>query len=347
MKVTILLLIIILFTGCFIKKQETNKKEKFPHHLYHNEYSSITVEERKGGLYGNVYYWPFKKEPSFDIPRSEWEIINNPNLASLEEESKLKLYENLPVLDGATALLPVYAAFVESVYPKRDYGFDGYIKCSTTSIAYENLLNREVDIIFCTFPSEYHLNKAKELGVSFNLTPIGREAFVFFVNIKNPTENVTTDQIRGIYSGAINNWEEINGLNVEILPYQRAENSGSQTIFQSIMGDSKIREPISLYSMGEMIERVASYINTPNAIGYSFLFYATEMVGNQAIKLLAIDGIYPSKETIQNETYPYSVLFYAITLNNNKNENIDLFINWILSDQGQYLIEKTGYIPLN
>ena len=71
------------------------------------------------------------------------------------------------------------------------------------------------------------------------------------------------------------------------------------------------------------------------------------MVNSEEIKLLAIDGIFPSKETIQSDTYPYSVIFYAITLTDNKNENSNLLINWILSEQGQYLIERTGYIPLS
>jgi phosphate transport system substrate-binding protein len=207
-------------------------------------------------------------------------------------------------------------------------------------------LNREADIIFCTHPSEYHLNKASELGVSFNLSPIGKEAFVFFVNKNNPIEKITSDQIRDIYSGKITNWKEINGKNIDILPYQRSENSGSQTIFQSIIGEIKTIEPLRIESMGKIIESVANYRNYPNAIGYSFLFFATEMIKNKEIKLLAIDGIFPSKKTIQNNTYPYSVLFYAITLNDNKNENVNLFIKWILSEQGQSLIEKTGYIPI-
>jgi len=71
------------------------------------------------------------------------------------------------------------------------------------------------------------------------------------------------------------------------------------------------------------------------------------MVKNEQIKLLSIEGIYPSRETIQNGSYPFSDNFYAIFIDNdNKNENIELFIEWMLSDQGQLLISKTGYIPI-
>jgi phosphate transport system substrate-binding protein len=99
--------------------------------------------------------------------------------------------------------------------------------------------------------------------------------------------------------------------------------------------------------MGDIINQVAVYRNFSNAIGYSFLFYSTEMVKNDQIKLLSIDGIYPSRETIQDGSYPFSDSFYAIFIDtDDKNENIEVFIEWMLSGQGQILVSKTGYIPI-
>jgi len=104
---------------------------------------------------------------------------------------------------------------------------------------------------------------------------------------------------------------------------------------------------IGLHCQCGIINRVAVYKNFPNAIGYSFLFFSTEMVKNDQIKLLSVEGVYPSKKTIQDGTYPFSDSFYAIYVDtDDKNENIDLFIEWILSEQGQELIEKTGYVPI-
>ena len=97
--------------------------------------------------------------------------------------------------------------------------------------------------------------------------------------------------------------------------------------------------------MHEMIYDVAAYRNFGSAIGYSFLFYSTEMIKNDQIKLLSINGIPPSRETIQD--YPFSQNIYAIYIDDkNKNENIDSFIEWILSEQGQELVSKAGYIPI-
>jgi len=273
--------------------------------------------------------------------------------AKLDGETDLRftLYDNLPVLDGATALYPVYASFAQAVYPKNDYmETDRLILCSRTPRAYENLLERKADLIFCAAPSDAQKEQFGHRGLNLKLVPIGREAFVFFVNKKNIVDNVTIENIQGIYSGKITNWKELNGANQRIRAFQRPENSGSQTMLVKIMGNIPImearREDIS-EGMGGMINRVAVYKNFPNAIGYSFLFYSTEMVKNDQIKLLSVNGVHPSRETIKKGTYPFSDSFYAIYIDDeNKNVNIEFFIEWILSEQGQYLIQETGYTPI-
>jgi phosphate transport system substrate-binding protein len=270
---------------------------------------------------------------------------------SLDEASRLKFVKDLPRLDGATALYPVYAAFVQAVYPRLDNFQEQWeiVKCTQTSGAYNNLINGTVDIIFCAEPSKEQIAMAAEKGLEFKMIPIGRDAFVFFVNKNNSIDSITSSQIRAVYSGAITNWKDLGGQNSEIIPYQRPKNSGSQTILESvIMKDIPLMKPLKenvIGGMGGIIEQVAVYKNYQNAIGFSFLFFATEMVRNNEIKLLSIDNIAPTKQTIQDNTYPFSGTFYAITAGN-ESENTKKFIEWILSEQGQYLIEKTGYVPL-
>jgi len=272
-------------------------------------------------------------------------------LAKLDEESSFKLADNVPILDGATAFYPVYASFVQAVYPQNKYYFnEGTVLCNRTEKAYENLLHGKVDIIFCLEPSDLQLKQFYDNGLKLQLISIGKEAFVFFVNKENPINNLTIDNIRCIYSGKVKNWNKLNGINQDILAFQRPKNSGSQTILEKIMGNIPIIKPrmeyVVLEMMQKMINVVADYRNFPNAIGYSFLQFSTEMVKNDQIKLLSIDGIFPSYETIQDGSYPFSENIYAIYIDSdNKDENIDSFIEWILSRQGQTLISKTGYIP--
>jgi phosphate transport system substrate-binding protein len=288
-------------------------------------------------------------------------------IALLPEASALKLTDNLPRLDGATALYPLYSSFVNAVYPEGGtepsgmyypsyYYFDeearrseeseSIVICSTTSSAYMHLLDGKVDIIFCAEPSSAQLQYARNAGVEYHLYPIGIEAFVFFVNSENPIESITLEQVRDIYSGKISNWKTINGRNEKIIAYQRSRNSGSQTIFENrVMPHTAImKAPITLVPdmMSGLVEEIASYKNSKGAIGYSFYFYTTEMHRNHQIKLLALDGVTPTKENIQSGRYPLRGNCYAITLGN-ESDTVKAFIEWMRSSQGQYLVEQSGY----
>lgn len=268
----------------------------------------------------------------------------------LNEKSTLKFEDSLPRMDGATALYPLYSAFVQATYPEQNYYiFNSEVGGGTTPKAYRRLINGDVDVIFCAAPSENQIEDAKEKGKTFILTPIGREAFVFFVNRKNPVREITAKQIKAIYSGTITNWKELGGKNDDIKAFQRPEGSGSQTMLERIMGDTPLMNPPlnnRVGGMGAIIDRTAEYKNFSNAIGYTFLYFATGMVKNDQIALLKVDGVYPDRSTIADNTYPFVGDFYAITTDT-QNENVAKFIEWILSPQGQKLVEQTGYTPLN
>jgi phosphate transport system substrate-binding protein len=70
------------------------------------------------------------------------------------------------------------------------------------------------------------------------------------------------------------------------------------------------------------------------------------MVRNKQIKLLKINGVYPDVESIKNQTYLLTSDLYAITLSDNTNPNVVKFLEWILSSQGQFLVERTGYCAI-
>ena len=151
-------------------------------------------------------------------------------VVKMDEETTLKLEDQLPILDGATAMYPLYAAFVQATYPEnQNYLQDEIVMVSTTPYAYNNLFEGKADVIFAAGPSELQRKAADDNGLKLDMTPIGREAFVFFVNKKNPIDSLTLEQIRGIYSGEITNWSQVGGNNEEIRAFQRPQDSGSQT----------------------------------------------------------------------------------------------------------------------
>lgn len=275
---------------------------------------------------------------------------DNNSLSKLDEESILKFSkdDSLPIVDGATALFPIYGSFVQTVYPQIE-DIEKYIKFGTTIGAYENLIKGESDIIFAAQPSNQQIDMAKAAGVELNLYPIGYEAFIFVVNSKNPVSDLTLQQVKDIYTGRTTNWKELGGKNLIIRPFQRDANSGSQTAFLKVMGDDPNLLPAETHEvqgMGGLINVVSDYENHKNAIGYSFRYFVQNMNKDIDIKVLSLNGIAPTKETIRNKTYPITDNFYAVTVDGRETPETKEFINWILSEQGQKLIEDVGYVSL-
>lgn len=257
--------------------------------------------------------------------------------------------DQLPIIDGATAAFPVYSAFVHAVYPETTEIYDGVFEYNNTVGGYELLAEKKTDLFLGAAPSKEQIAYAEQNGTTFAYTQMGYEAFVFFVHKDNPIESLTLEQIKGIYSGEITNWKEVGGKNEKIVPFQRNEGSGSQSMLIRLMGDTPIIEPdkqTMVGAMGGIIEKVADYKNKSTSIGFSFRYYVEGIIKNPDIKLIAIDGVAPTKENIRNGTYPIIAPVYAVTYEGNPKENVQKLIDWILSDEGQYIIEQTGYVGL-
>ena len=266
-------------------------------------------------------------------------------------ESSLKLTGDLPVLDGAAALVPVYAAIIDNVYPVgcvtyeggsfsddnfygENFAVDSAMQYKNTVRGYKAIVDGTTDILFCAAPSAEQKQYAEDMGVELVYVPIGLEGFVFFVNENNPVSDLTADQIRKIYSGEYTNWAELGGADRVINPLTRLKGSGSQTTFEKFMGDVSIGKKSPFAISGA-------------SIGFSFRYYMDGIVENDSVNMLSLNGVYPSAENIRNRTYPIVAQFYAIYRADNDNENIKPLIDWILSDEGQTLIEQTGYVRIN
>lgn len=265
-------------------------------------------------------------------------------------DASLQLEDDLPVLDGAAALVPVYAAIIHNVYPEgsvtyeggsfsddnfygENFAADSKMQYKNTVRGYKAIVDGETDILFCAAPSEEQKRYAAEQGVELVYVPVGLEGFVFFVNEKNPVESLTVQQVRDIYAGNITNWADVGGKNRIINPVTRLAGSGSQSAMNKFMGDTPIgtKSPLAV---------------TGGSIGFSFRYYLDGMVGSDNVKMLSLNGVYPSAENIQNGSYPVIAKFYAIYRADNENENIQALVDWLLSDEGQQIIEQCGYVRI-
>lgn len=265
-------------------------------------------------------------------------------------DASLELTGDLPVLDGAAALVPVYASIIDAVYPEgcvtyeggsfsddnfygENFAADSKMQYNNTVRGYQAIVDGTTDILFCAAPSAEQKQYAEEQGVELVYVPIGLEAFVFFVNENNPVDDLTAEQIRSIYAGEYTNWSEVGGANRVINPVTRLSGSGSQTAMEAFMGDREIasKSPFAI---------------TGGSIGFSFRYYMDGIVDNEAVKMLSLNGVYPSAENIRNGSYPIIAQFYAIYRADNDNENIPILIDRILSEEGQMLIEESGYVRI-
>ena len=98
--------------------------------------------------------------------------------------------------------------------------------------------------------------------------------------------------------------------------------------------------------MGELIDAVAEYDNAENAIGYSYFYYVNTMYKRDTIKMLAIDGVKPSIETIKDSTYPIFTNGFIVT-RSDADENTLKWVESVLSERGSKIIEELGYVPVN
>lgn len=254
-------------------------------------------------------------------------------------DASLSLSGDLPVLDGATALLPVYSAVIHALYPEGSCEFDGEEFSETSAMQYKNtvrgyraIVDGDTDVFFSAGPSEAQRAYAEEKGVELVYVPIGLEAFVFLVNAENPVDSLTVDEIRSIYAGECTNWRDVGGANRIVNPLTRLEGSGSQTTMEKFMKGTEIKKsPLAFLGA---------------SIGFSFRYYTDGIVENGDVKMLSVNGVYPSSENVRNGSYPITQEFYAIYRSDNDNPNVALLIDWLLSAEGQTLIEKSGYVGI-
>lgn len=288
-------------------------------------------------------------------------FAQNNLLAMPNGENPYTLTDDLPQLDGAIALYPVYAAFAQAFYSQDAFVAEGGCATDTyvsngervimtnTLRAYAGLINGERDIIFVAGASESQKAAAKKAGVELVFTPIGKEAFVFLAPKTNPVDNLTYRQIKNIYSGKTAYWRTLGYTDGgRIAVFRRPDGSGSETGLQNIMKDIPLAVPQPLPdrslagSNSLMTQMTATYNGTQPALGYSYKYFATKMYKNDGVKLLSVNGVYPSAENINTDTYPFTVKFYAVT-RGAPTGNVKTLIDFILSDVGQEIIEKTGY----
>ncbi len=259
----------------------------------------------------------------------------------------------IPILDGSTSTYDITKNIYSAFYQNHE-NLDSFPKAhSKTTNSYKRLIDGEVEMIFVPDPGEEVLNYAKEKGVNLKFVPIANEALIFFTDKDNKADNITTAQLHDIYvNNGIRNWSEIGGEDKELIAYCRNNDSGSHAQMENFILDGKeINEKIAQERISLIMASILTDVDDFNAqnpdkiaMGYSLYYYFNNVqmvIGPTDLKLMSIDGVAPTDETIGNNTYPYTTNYFAV-VRDEKNEKVDKFISLMQGEFGQAVISQSG-----
>jgi phosphate transport system substrate-binding protein len=215
-----------------------------------------------------------------------------------------------------------------------------------THTSYENLMNGNADLILVARKaSGDELHMADSLGIQLIETPIALDALVFLVNEKNPVDNVSTQQIKDIYTGKITHWKDLSWIDTKINAYTREKNSGSQELMESlVMKDLEMLNfpDMMIYGMMGLINRLE---NDEFGFGYSVHFYTKYMIRSDNIKTVAVDNVYPDYANLKSRNYKYTAEVYAVVRKDlDENSMAYKLYQLLLTSSGQRVIDESGYI---
>lgn len=269
-----------------------------------------------------------------------------PTAAPVERPSST--YEGYVTVDGSTANIPLALALIKLVTGCSDEEAEASINFSTTDYSYEALAEKRCDLLL-VYEASRPTKEEYDPENRFDLHPIGLDALVFITNTDNPVDSLTLEQIRGIFSGEITNWKEVGGLDAPINAFQRPELSGSQTLMLNlVMGEvpmAPVDKIIVSDTMADVIDDIAAYDNSANAIGYSVYYYAKNMYTYPNLKFITVDGVTPTNETINSGEYPFINPFYAILPKMFAKPLAKSIVAWLESAEGQVFVSQCGYVP--
>lgn len=244
------------------------------------------------------------------------------------------------IIEGSTTVLPIIQKAAE-VFMKKNPQADILVRGGGSGVGIASLLDKSCDIAMASRPMrEREYQKAAGRGVEPKAHIISLDAIAVIVHPSNPINEISKKQLKDIYTGKISDWSKLGWDKRKIVVVSRDTASGTYEAFSSLALDSaKVRPDALVQASNQTIANLVA--TTPNAIGYVGIGYLTKDV-----KALKVDNVAPTKENTISKKYPLSRVLYLYT-NGTPTGIIKEFIDFVLSKEGQKIVDEVGFVPLS
>jgi len=248
------------------------------------------------------------------------------------------------LVKGSDTVLPLSQAEAEEymiLNPDSDITIIG----GGSGVGITALIDGDTDIAMASREmKDAEISTAQQKGVDPIETTIAHDGIAVIVNPANPVDRLTFTQVRGIFNGTISNWKEVGGSDLQITVISRDSSSGTYEYFKEnvLEGDDYRQDALTQAATGAIVQSVSQ---NKGAIGYVGLAYLNP--STKAVEL-SIDGtkfVIPTIANVKSGEYPLSRALYYYTNGQPKGAIAD-FINYVLSAEGQTIVEDVGYIPI-
>ena len=263
-------------------------------------------------------------------------ILLMTTLTSFSQESKI-------TVKGSDTMVILAQKWAE-LYMKNNKTVAVQVTGGGSGIGITALINGTTDICNSSRPmKQTEIEKLKAryntLGVQI---PCAKDGITIFLNEKNKVQELTLNQLRDIYQGKIKNWKDVGGNDAPITIYGRENSSGTYVYFHDevVKGDYATNVQ-SLPGTAAVVNAVKKDIN---GIGYGGAAYAVGIKHAKVKKDSKSTAFLPTFETIGKGEYPITRYLY-IYLRNKPTGEIKKYIDWILSSEGQLVVQEVGYFP--
>ena len=243
------------------------------------------------------------------------------------------------VIKGSTTVLPIAQSCAEAFMNKhQDVNIS--VQGGGSGVGIASIIDGTADIGDASRPAKAkEVAKAKENNVDIYENVVAMDGIAVIVNPGNSVNALTKDQIKAIYTGKISNWADVGGKKGKIVVISRDSSSGTFETFNELaLHKEKVRPDALMNASNNAVAQTVA--RTPSAIGYVGLGYLTS-----AVKAVKVDGVDATKPNVVNGSYALARKLFMYTQGKPQGLTAD-FINFILSSDGQKLVDKAGFVAI-